>query len=144
MWKSYDTEFQGTLQSLRRHKDLVERRASVTQYQRYKEDMDMLKVKLAEQVEAEKLKKLVVIREWLAVGQQPIDEHYEYMKIRQKYSATTRWILERDAVKNWTQDINPASPCMCIFAILSHTTSLTWSLVLWIHGIPGAGEQILS
>jgi hypothetical protein len=144
MWKSYDTEFQGILQNLRRHKDLVERRASVTQYQRYKEDMDLLKVKLADQVEAEKLKKLVVIREWLAVGQQPIDEHYEYMKIRQKYSATTRWILDRDVVKHWMQDANPASPRMWFFDISSYTNSLTWSLVLWIHGIPGAGEPLLS
>jgi hypothetical protein len=114
MWKSYDTEFQGTLQSLRRHKELVERRASVTQYRRYKEDMDLLKAKLADQVEAEKLKKFVLIREWLGVGQQPHDDHAEHMKIRQKYSATAKWILERDIVKNWTKDANPASPCMCL------------------------------
>jgi cellulose biosynthesis protein BcsQ len=111
MWKSYDTEFQGTLQSLRRHKELVERRASVIQYRIYRDDMETLKAKLADQVEAEKLKKLVVIREWLAVGQQPIDDHAEYMKVRQKYSATAKWILDRDAVKQWTGNTNPASPC---------------------------------
>jgi hypothetical protein len=114
MWKSYDTEFQGTLQSLRRHKELVERRASVIQYRIYRDDMETLKAKLADQVEAEKLKKLVVIREWLAVGQQPIDDHAEYMKVRQKYSATAKWILDRDAVKQWTGNTNPASPCRCL------------------------------
>jgi hypothetical protein len=111
MWKSYDTEFQGTLQSLRRHKELVERRASVTQYRIYRDDMETLKAKLADQIETEKLKKLVVIREWLAVGQQPIDDHAEYTKVRQKYSATAKWILDRDTVKQWTGDTNPASPC---------------------------------
>jgi hypothetical protein len=111
MWKSYDTEFQGTLQSLRRHKELVERRASVTQYRIYRDDMETLKAKLADQVEAEKLKKLVVIREWLAVGQQPIDDHAEHTKVRQKYSATAKWILDRDTIKQWTGDTNPASPC---------------------------------
>jgi hypothetical protein len=111
MWKSYDTEFQGTLQSLRRHKELVERRASVIQYRIYRDDMETLKAKLADQVEAEKLKKLVVIREWLAVGQQPIDDHAEHVKVRQRYSATAKWILDRDTVKQWTGDTNPASPC---------------------------------
>lgn len=97
MWKSYDTEFQGILQSLERHKDLVERRASVDQYRRHREDMQALKAKIDDQVAAEKLKKLVLIREWLAVGSQPSDDHAGYQEIRKSYSTTARWILERDA-----------------------------------------------
>jgi hypothetical protein len=132
MWKSYDTEFQGTLQSLRRHKELVERRASVTQYRRYKDDMELLKAKLADQVEAEKLKKLVVIREWLAVGQQPIDDHAEHVEVRQRYAATAKWILDRDTVKQWTEDANPASPCM--FLLCSFTDFQPTNMAISIMG----------
>jgi hypothetical protein len=112
MWKNYDTEFQGILQNLRRHKDLVEHRASVTQYRRYQGDMMELKAKLDRQVEEEKLKKLVIIREWLAVGQQPSDDHAIYQEIRKSYATTAKWILERDAVKEWIKDDVPAAPCM--------------------------------
>jgi hypothetical protein len=112
MWKSYDTEFQGILQSLERHKDLVERRASVDQYRRYREDMQVLKAKIDDQVTAEKLNKLVLIREWLAVGSQPADDHAGYQEIRKSYSSTARWILERDAIKQWSQDVVPATPGM--------------------------------
>jgi hypothetical protein len=111
MWKNYDTEFQGILQSLRRHKDLVERRASVTQYRRYQGDMMEVKAALDRQIEEEKLKKLIIIREWLAVGQQPSDDHAIYQGIRKSYTTTAKWILERDAVKEWIKDDVPAAPC---------------------------------
>jgi hypothetical protein len=110
MWKNYDTEFQGILQSLGRHKDLVERRASVTQYRRYQLDMLEFKGTLQRQVEAEKAKKLIVIREWLAVGQQPAVDHAMYQEIRKTYSTTAKWILDRDVVKQWIQDDVPAAP----------------------------------
>jgi hypothetical protein len=111
MWKSYDAEFQGLLQGLERHKELVERRATVDQYRRHKEDMIMLKTKLDDQIAADKLKKLVTIREWLAVGQQPADDHAGHQKIRQDYSSTTKWILEHNDIKKWIGDANPATPC---------------------------------
>jgi hypothetical protein len=128
MWKNYDTEFQGILQSLRRHKDLVERRASVTQYRRYQEDMIGMKVTLDRQIEAEKLKKLVLIREWLAVGQQPADDHALYQNIRQNYSTTAKWILEREAIKQWTEDNLPAAPRMYRFIAPEHTIFTNESL----------------
>lgn len=111
MWKSYDTEFQGILQSLRRHKDLVERRASVTQYRRYQEDMAQFRAKLEDQVKEEKLKKQVAIREWLAVGPQTEDDHRDYRDTRHHYSTTAKWILKHDYVKHWIEDANPTTPC---------------------------------
>jgi hypothetical protein len=139
MWKNYDTEFQGILQSLRRHKDLVEHRASVTQYRRYQGDMIELKARLYSQVEEEKLKKLVIIREWLAVGQQPSDDHAIYQEIRKKYATTAKWILERDTVKEWIRNDIPATPCMQQSCFQDCPTLLMMLTVLWMHGIPGAG-----
>ncbi|OAL02432.1 C2H2 domain-containing protein [Phaeosphaeriaceae sp. SRC1lsM3a] len=126
MWKSYETEFQGILQNLERHKDLVERRASVDQYRRYREDMIIIKTRLDEQISAERLKKLVTIREWLAVGQQPVDDHAEYQRIRRQYTTTAQWILDHAVIKEWINDTSPSNP------------------LVWMHGIPGAGKTILA
>jgi hypothetical protein len=141
MWKNYDTEFQGILDSLRRHKELVERRASVTQYRRYQADMIEIKAQLDSRIEAEKLKKLVLIREWLAVGQQPADDHTIYQDIRKDYSTTAKWILDRDVVKQWIQDDVPAAPRKCKPYYPTHIclNPADTSAVLWMHGIPGAG-----
>jgi hypothetical protein len=142
MWKSYDTEFQGILLSLERHKDLVERRASVDQYRRHKDDMTILKAKLDDQIAADKLRKLVVIREWLAVGQQPADDHAGYQKIRQDYSTTARWIIERDFVRQWTEDPVPATPCMwlCYDTAIIYLADISPSDVDARHSRSGYGH----
>ena len=112
MWKSYNTEFQGILQSLERHKSLVDSRAGVDHFRRHKEDMATLKAQLEETISNERLKKLVAIREWLAVGEQPNDDHIQYQAIRRDYTTTTKWILDREVVRKWIEDVNPASPCL--------------------------------
>jgi hypothetical protein len=122
MWKDFDTEFGGILKSLRRHKELVECRASLAQYGRYKEDMLELMTKLNKQVEEEKLKKLMAVKEWLAVGQQPEQDHVRFQKTRNDYSRTALWILDHEYVKHWMEADIPTTP------------------LLWMHGIPGAGK----
>jgi hypothetical protein len=87
-----------------------------------------IKVTLDRQIEAEKLKKLVLIREWLAVGQQPADDHALYQNIRQNYSTTAKWILEREAIKQWTEDDLPAAPRMYRFMALEQTVFTNESL----------------
>ncbi|KAH7087771.1 C2H2 domain-containing protein [Paraphoma chrysanthemicola] len=144
MWKNYDTEFNGLIQKLGRHKDLVESCAALSQYRRYQEDMldlkvkldvqvrchqeDMLKLnaKLDAQVEEEKFKKLIKVREWLAAGQQAIDDHADLQKIREKYPSTAKWILNNALVKDWMGVRIPTTP------------------LLWAHGIPGAGKTVLA
>lgn len=111
MWKSYDTEFQGILQSLRRHKDLVERRASVTQYRVYQEDMSQYKARLDDQIQEEKLKKIITTREWLAVGPQTEDDHFDCQQIRTRYITTAKWIMKHEFVKDWIEANNPVTPC---------------------------------
>jgi hypothetical protein len=125
MWKNFDTEFGGILKSLRRHKELVECRASLAQYTRYKEDMLDLTTRLDQQVEEEKLKKLMAVKEWLAVGQQPEQDHVRFQKTRSDYSRTALWILDHEYVKHWMEADIPATP------------------LLWMHGIPGAGKMSL-
>lgn len=141
MWKSYETEFQGILQNLERHKDLVERRASVDQYRRYREDMIIIKTRLDEQISAERLKKLVTIREWLAVGQQPVDDHAEYQRIRRQYTTTAQWILDHAVIKEWINDTSPSNPCTSLFWTVEDSLLIP-VIVVWMHGIPGAGTSL--
>jgi Cdc6-like AAA superfamily ATPase len=126
MWKDFDTEFNGILKSLRRHKELVDCRASLTQYRRYKEDMVEVKARLNQQVEEERLKKLMAVKEWLAVGQQPKDDHIRFRKTRSEYSTTAKWILKHEYVTHWIGADIPTTP------------------LLWMYGIPGVGKTILA
>lgn len=111
MWKNYDTEFQGILKSLGRHKDLVERRASVTQYRRYQEDMVEIKASLEKQISEEREKKIVIIRDWLAFGQKAEDDHRIYQETRTDNVTTAKWILKQEYVNHWIEAANPATPC---------------------------------
>ncbi|KAF2024888.1 C2H2 domain-containing protein [Setomelanomma holmii] len=125
-WRGFETEFNGILQTLQRHNALVENRFTVSQYQKYHEDMMGLKDRLNQQVEEERMKKLIRVSEWLAVGTALDDEHRSFQKIRHKYSSTARWIIDRPIIKDWIELSDPAMP------------------LLWMHGIPGAGKTILA
>ena len=101
MWKDFDTKFSGILKSLARHKDLVECRASVSQYRIYREDMSEMKSKLDEMIAEERTKKLTAVKEWLAVGSIQEDDHRDYTFIRNAYRETGKWIMKHDTIKDW-------------------------------------------
>lgn len=124
MWKDFGTRFGGILKSLGRHKDLVEIRASLAQYRRYQEDMVDLKSKLDHTIAQEQAKKKMVMKEWLAVGQQPQDDQETFRQIRTECATTAQWILKHESIERWINMDIPNTP------------------VLWMHGIPGAGKSI--
>ncbi|CAO2649603.1 Nn.00g069880.m01.CDS01 [Neocucurbitaria sp. VM-36] len=126
MWKDFSTRFDGIRKSLGRHKALIESCASLAQYHRYQEDMRDLKSKLDETVDAERTKKRLALKVWLAVGEQPQEDHRSYCEVRKQYSTTARWILQHESIKTWMASDMAITP------------------VLWMHGIPGAGKTILA
>ncbi|KAF1946974.1 C2H2 domain-containing protein [Clathrospora elynae] len=101
-------------------------RSILAQYRRYQEDMADLKSKLDETIASEQAKKMLAVKEWLAVGQQPQQDHDSFCQIRREHSTTARWILQHAIIKHWTEADVPSTP------------------VLWMHGIPGAGKTILA
>ncbi|KAH7348115.1 C2H2 domain-containing protein [Pyrenochaeta sp. MPI-SDFR-AT-0127] len=125
VWKNFDTKFGGILESLARHKKLVESCASLAQYRRHQEDIEDLKLKLEETIVETREKRKLAVKEWLAVGQQTQQDHESFCLIRKQYSTTT-WILKKESIKNWVAEEVPNTP------------------VLWMHGIPGAGKTILA
>ncbi|RYN46116.1 hypothetical protein AA0118_g12682 [Alternaria tenuissima] len=126
MWKNFHTKFDGILSSLRRHKDIVECRANLVQYRLYQDDVASFKAKLEENVVREETKNLMIVKEWLSVGELPQLDHASYCKIRADYATTTKWISQHKTVKHWIHADVPKSP------------------VVWMYGIPGAGKTILS
>ncbi|RYN73552.1 hypothetical protein AA0120_g12593 [Alternaria tenuissima] len=126
MWKNFHTKFDGILSSLRRHKDIVECRANLVQYRLYQDDVAGFKAKLEENVVREETKNLMIVKEWLSVGELPQLDHGSYCKIRADYATTTKWISQHRTVKHWIHADVPKSP------------------VVWMYGIPGAGKTILS
>jgi Cdc6-like AAA superfamily ATPase len=126
MWKDFGTKFTGLLNSLTRHKELIERRASLAQYRIYREDMKEMKSHVDKIITEERAKKLMSVKEWLAVGSLVEEDHLEYGKIRQAYPSTGHWILKNDYIRDWVDADDPYTP------------------VLWLTGIPGAGKTILA
>lgn len=121
MWKNFGTQFDGILNSLGRHKELVESRGTLAQYRRYKDDMEDLKRRLDDLLDAEQEKKKKAVKEWLSAGKQLQEEHAAFSTIRDEFATTTRWIMGNEHVKHWINVDDPDSP------------------ILWVHGIPGAG-----
>jgi hypothetical protein len=125
VWKDFDTKFGGILKSLGRHKDLVECSANVAQYRRYREDMLELKSGLDKTISAEKEKKKLAVKEWLAVDGQQESDHENFCQVRQECATTARWILRHGSIEHWMQSDVPDTP------------------TIWMNGIPGAGTMRL-
>lgn len=101
MWKDFDTNFGGIKKSLARHKDLVECRATISQYRVYREDVADMKAKLEELVMEERAKKLAAVKEWLAVGSIQEEDHERFTEIRTMYKDTGKWILKNEHIREW-------------------------------------------
>jgi hypothetical protein len=79
------------------------------------------KEKLEDSVLREKVKNLMIVKEWLNVGELPQLDHDNYCRIRADYANTSTWILQHEIIDHWIHSEYPRSP------------------VVWMHGIPGAG-----
>jgi len=81
-----------------------------------------MQTKLDELIAEEHRKKKKAVKEWLAVGSQPQQDHENYGETRREFPSTGRWILKHEFVKDWIEADNPPSP------------------LLWLTGMPGAGK----
>jgi len=95
--------------------------ASLVQYRKYEDDMKELKTKLDDDFNREHTKRMIMVKEWLSVGEQPKLDHDDYRNIRDECATTTHWILQHETIKHWIDSDIPSTP------------------IVWMHGIPGAG-----
>ena len=122
-WKHFDAKFKHTLDALAKHKQLIETQGTVLHLQQYKEDRARMFEAFERRQEEENDNKLRATLLRLC----DVDNKVEFEKAcaaREESPATGEWILENVKVKDWKDEALPRAP------------------VLWIHGIPGAGESL--
>jgi hypothetical protein len=96
--------------------------ATISQYQKYPEDIAELKAKFDETIEKEQAKEMMVVKDWLAVGEQQQRDHAIFSGVRKECVTTARWVLQHETIRHWMDADIPNTP------------------TVWMHGIPGAGQ----
>ena len=122
-WKTFRTEFEYILRSLKRHKRLVENQASLVEYEQSQEARLLAKAAFEDMAEKEKAKRRIALGGKLQPASSTSD-HENALDIRREYPNTGQWILQRAQMKEW---MNP-----------EHDNGS----LLWLNGIPGAGESV--
>lgn len=122
-WNDFRAKFQHILDDLRSHKALIEGQANLIQIQEARADREKVQKSFAAIQEAERDKKYLAVRTWLASTNATLDQEAA-AGMRKDYPNTGRWIFGENIIKAW----------------MDPTASL--SSVAWISGIPGAGEAL--
>jgi hypothetical protein len=123
-WKDFDARFKGTLESLRRHKDLIESQATVIHFQQYQADTRKFMQQLDNQEKIERERKYLRSLEWISGAQSKLD-HESFCDTRKEFPGSGKWILTQEDIQNWKDEDIPMTSA------------------LWLNGIPGAGKTNL-
>jgi len=113
------------LSSLSRHKVLVESQASLEEYEQSQAARLVAQNNFDQIAKAERNRRFLAITEKIHAATSLTDHEY-LLEILKEYPRTGRWILDCATLKDW---MNPSS---------------TKVPLLWLNGIPGAGEINLS
>jgi hypothetical protein len=124
LWKSFDTEFAAILRDLREHMALIESQATVAQFSEILATRTLVELKFDREREDEVRKRRMVVHQWLAAANCSADQE-TYAKVRQENGKTGQWLLRENRFCSWFD------PILC-------STHL-----LWMNGIPGAGQLAL-
>lgn len=148
-WKDYDVTFKAILGNIKQHSDLLDRMANalhISQSQldsealgnlisRYTRDADQIRAQIDElkvkqdqiwqatkhvELERKRKHKLEVLQ-WVAAASMS-DWHERFCEARKCCPGSGDWFLESAKLKDWKDSDTPNN------------------LVLWLHGIPGAGK----
>ncbi|KAE9374277.1 hypothetical protein N431DRAFT_371745 [Stipitochalara longipes BDJ] len=140
VWKDFDTRFQGLLENLRLHRQLIAEQAEILHMeesqrsnqaiidhiQSYAKHRKEKMEKLKRKEENERDQKYRKILTWFSAAGSTGQDHDDFRAIRQESAGDGQWILQNEDVNNWREMDPPTSS------------------ILWINGIPGAGKTILA
>ena len=118
-WKQFRTKFERILNNMNQHKDLIEKKASLMEYEEARESR-LKSEKLGEQ--QEDLRRKMQLQTWLA-GANVCSGQERGQTARCNHPQSGRWLLLKAPLRAW-------------FDPKCYTTPL-----LWIHGIPGSGKK---
>lgn len=123
-WKDFRSRFQGILDSLKRHKALIESQATLVEFEESQAARALAEDRYLRKEENERKTQLITVRTWLKGLRSHIDQKVA-MSERAEYPETGRWLLNYPKLKIW-------------FDIQSSEVR-----ILWINGIPGAGMLLV-
>ena len=119
-WKTFQTRFSRSIESFRRHRELIKNQATFEEFEAVQSVRVMQAEQLKQQKEEASRQRQARVRSWLSAEDMKL-EHEDYTEVRRDFPGTGRWILEKRPVKRWLDlDDNHSS-------------------LLWLTGIPGAG-----
>ena len=131
LWKTFNLRFQGILENLRRHRDLIDQEANAINIAESKawRDDQLSQIRQWRTEQNERIQRIEKERlathsrdaiAWLNVGE---DQDDILTKLSNKYHGTsTHWALEERNVVSWLR-------------------AGADSTVLWLNGKPGSGES---
>ena len=121
-WKAYKTRFDDLIRGIRRHSDLIVNQATLSQIETSQDERKLRDKQFLDQGEVENSRRRRELTGWLRSANVQNDQH-DYSKLRAEYPGTGRWLLENQSFKDWFKPLCQSIPP-----------------VLWLNGIPGAGE----
>jgi hypothetical protein len=121
----YQSNFTDIIDNLRQHKELVNRQASLIEFEEASQSRIASQKHHQDIQEHERLRRRLFTREWLDAPNMA-EQQEKGLTTRKAHPDSGRWLLSRDRIKSWLDPSMNVPPC------------------LWVHGIPGAGKTVLA
>jgi hypothetical protein len=118
---NFESRFKLILDNLERHKKLVEKEATLLEIEAAQAMRAAAETQFEKQAEQEEKLQRIAVTAWLDGAKSHLDQDNAKAE-REAFPESGRWLLSRPQMKAWL-DLSSA-----------HKT------LLWIRGIPGAGE----
>jgi hypothetical protein len=124
LWKSFHAQFNGILENLTRHRNLVDTEALSIEITEAKISRAQMQHSIDLKAKERQNTQLRDVINWLAVEDHVQDDTLDRF-LRRREPGTCDWILANHRLASWLED-NGDEP------------------ILWLRGIPGAGKLSLS
>ncbi|KAJ8067481.1 hypothetical protein OCU04_004825 [Sclerotinia nivalis] len=123
LWKDFDSRFSGILESLSRHRDLIDREASSINIAEARSARVRAEEDVARREKERQNYQLKDSITWLAITNEEQQDIIEQL-LRRRQSGTGEWLLQNPQIMSWISDsrMHP---------------------VIWLKGIPGGGKSVL-
>lgn len=122
-WKTCKSRFPDIVRNIATQRNLIENKATYVQVEEVRESIRHSLQVEARHLDEQTLRQIGVVRNWL----RPTNVHDDQaalVEARAQYPATGQWLLENTLFKEWFDPRFPTIPPL-----------------LWINGIPGAGNR---
>lgn len=106
---------------MRYHKELLQIQASLAEFSEARKARATEAERFKEQDKQELLQRKIFLHNWLSAADTASD-HESLLSTWKDHPLSGRWLLGRNQFRSWFDSTNTSTP------------------LLWVHGIPGAGQ----